>query len=204
MSVLRALFGPSKDEIWAQLSRQIGGTFTEGRWLGSSKVVLEHREWEITLDTYTVSTGKASVIYTRLRAPYVNPDAFRFHIYSKSIFSGIGKLLGMQDIEIGDAFFDEAFILQGTNELMLRQLLASPKVREYLEADPDVDFQVKDDEGWFGTKFPHGVDELYFLTLGVITDTERLKNLFDLFAEVLDELCRIGSAYEGEPGVQVS
>jgi len=31
---------------------------------------------------------------------------------------------------------------------------------------------------------------------GVIKDVERLKQLFELFAETLDHLCRIGSAYE--------
>ena len=35
----------------------------------------------------------------------------------------------------------------------------------------------------------------------MIKDVERLKALFDLFAAVLDQLCRIGSAYKQEPGV---
>lgn len=48
--------------------------------------------------------------------------------------------------------------------------------------------------------FPNGVDELYFEVVGVIKDVERLKELFDLFSETLDELCRMGSAYENSPG----
>ena len=35
----------------------------------------------------------------------------------------------------------------------------------------------------------------------MIKDVERLKALFDLFAAVLDQLCRIGSAYKQEPGI---
>jgi hypothetical protein len=45
------------------------------------------------------------------------------------------------------------------------------------------------------------VDELHFQVVGVIKDVERLKALFDLFATVLDQLCRIGSAYKQEPGL---
>ena len=60
---------------------------------------------------------------------------------------------------------------------------------------------VKDDEGWFGAKFPEGVDELYFAVAGVIADVTRLKLLYELFAETLDRLCAIGSAYERDPGV---
>jgi len=48
-----------------------------------------------------------------------------------------------------------------------------------------VQFTVKDDEGWFSTAFPKGVDELYFSVVGVIKDVERLKSLYYLFAEVL-------------------
>ncbi len=39
--------------------------------------------------------------------------------------------------------------------------------------------------------------------IGVIKDTERLKQLFDLFAEVLNHLCQIGSAYEDDPGMEL-
>jgi hypothetical protein len=42
---------------------------------------------------------------------------------------------------------------------------------------------------------------LQFQVTGVIKDVERLRQLFDLFAETLDQLCRIGSAYETQAGV---
>ncbi len=198
---LRELFGPSKDEIWSQLSQEIGADYQKGGFFTPGKVVLTHKQWEITLDTYTVSDGKTSHTYTRIRAPYVNQDGFRFNIYRKSVFSGLGKLLGAQDIEIGDAFFDEEFIIQGTPEEQVRRLLMNADICQRIQNQPDIHFQVKDDEGWFRKKFPEGVDELYFQTYGVIKDKQRLKDLFDLFALVLEELCRMGSAYEHEPEV---
>ncbi len=47
------------------------------------------------------------------------------------------------------------------------------------------------------------MDELHFQTLGVIKDIDRLALLFGLFAAVLDRLCRMGSAYERDPGVEL-
>lgn len=203
MGMLRNLFGPSKEEIWSQLSREIGAEYEESGFFKSGKVVLSHRQWEITLDTYTVHAGKSVIIYTRMRAPYVNRDDFRFNIYRKNIFSGIGKLFGMKDIEVGDSFFDDEFIIQGEPEHLVRSLLNNGKIRQLIQSQPDIHFQVKDDDGWFKNSFPEGVDELYFEVVGVIKDRELLKNLFDLFASVLDELCLQGSAYEGTPEVRV-
>lgn len=203
MGLLRQIFGPSKEEIWSQLSREIGAEYEQSGFFKGDKLVLSHRQWEITLDTYTVHTGKSTIIYTRMRVPYVNRDGFRFNIYRKNVFSWIGKLFGVKDIEIGDAFFDAEFIIQGEPEALVNRLLSNVEVRQLIQLQPDIHLQVKDDEGWFKTKFPEGVDELYFEVVGIIKDKERLKNLFDLFALVLDELCRFGSAYETNPQVRV-
>jgi hypothetical protein len=201
MKSLRELFGPSKEEIWSQLSREIGADYQQGGFFKKGKVTLTHRQWDIVLDTYTVSTGKSTVTFTRMRAPYVNKDGFRFRMYRKSIFSWLGKMFGMQDIEIGDPYFDEEFIIQGVPDTMVMRLLGNMNIRQLIQKQPDIHFQVKGDEGAFGAKFPEGVDELYFQTLGIIKDKQRLKDLFELFTAVLEELCRLGSAYENDPGV---
>jgi len=203
VGLLRQVFGPSKEDIWSQLSYEIGAEYEESGLFKTGKVILSHREWEITLDTYAVHTGKSTIVYTRMRAPYVNHDGFRFNIYRRNIFSGIGKIFGMKDIEVGDAFFDDQFIIQGEPEHLVRSLLTNGMIRQLIQNQKDIHFQVKDDEGWFKSKFPEGVDELYFEVVGVIKDGERLKNLFDLFSLVLDELCRLGSAYETDPNVKV-
>lgn len=201
MGALRRLFGPSKEEIWRQLSAETGAQYVDGGFWKGDKVEASHGQWTVTLDTYAVSTGKVTIVFTRMRAPYVNPRGFRFDIYRKSAFSGIAKWLGMQDITVGDPPFDDQFIIKGSEEHLVRELLANSRIRELVASQPDVRFSVKDDEGWFGPTFPEGVDELHFAVTGIIKDVERLKLLYELFAETLDHLCRIGSAYETGPNV---
>ena len=196
-----AFFGPNKDEVWRQLCQEIGATFVEGGAWKGNKVQAAVGPWTVTLDSYTVSSQHSQVTYTRMRAPYVNPEGFRFTIYRKSIFSGLGKMLGMQDIEIGDAEFDEAFIIKANNEPRVQHLFSDVRLRAFVQAQSKILLQVKDSEGWFGPKFPENVDELHFQVVGVLKDVERLKSLFDLFAAVLERLCKIGSAYKQEPGV---
>ena len=201
--MLRTLFGSSTEEIWRQLCAEIGAQYVDGGFWKGNKVQGAHGPWTITLDTYTISNGKTSTTYTRMRAPFVDSEGFRFTVYRKGIFSEIGKWFGMQDIEIGDANFDQDFILKSNREPKLRELLGSSKIRELINQQPEIYFAIKDDEGFFGSSFPEGVDELYFQVVGVITDLERLKLLYDLFAETLDQLCRIGAANQNAPNVSL-
>ena len=205
MGILRSFFGPSKNEIWSQIAGDIGGEFVEGGFWGKDVLVYKHGEWQILLDTYTVttSTGKttSSTTYTRMRAPYVNKDGLYFKIYREGFFSSVGKFFGMQDIEIGDPFFDDQFVIKGNNSGAIKRLLADSKVKELIKQQPRIHLEIRDDEGWFGTAFPEGVDELYFQCVGVIKETERLKSLFELFSLTLMRLVQIDSAYENDPNI---
>ena len=96
--------------------------------------------------------------------------------------------------EIGVTPFDDGFIIKATHESRVRELLRTPRIRELIAQQKDIQFSVKDDEGWFGSKFPDGVDELHFAVVGIIKDVDRLKLIFDLFAETLDQLTRMGAA----------
>ena len=202
MGLLRRVFGPSKDEVWERLAAEIEGDFVKGGFLRGSKVEARAGEWTITLDTFTVSSGHSTVTYTRMRAPYVNRDGFRFKVYRGGIFSEIGKFFGMQDIEVGEDAFDRDFIVKSADESRVRMLLSNPHLRELIALQPEIHLAVKDDEGWFATRFPDGVDELYFSATGIIKDLDRLKRLFDLFAEVLDALVDLGAAESGPANVR--
>ncbi|MBP89430.1 MAG: DUF3137 domain-containing protein [Planctomycetaceae bacterium] len=150
MGFMRQLFGPSKEDVWQQLCDETGASLVEGSFWKGGKVQARVGEWAITLDIYTVPHGdKGSTTYTRIRAPYVNKDGFRFTIYRKGLFSGLGKLLGMQDIEVGHPQFDEDFIIKGNDEKKLRALFGNATLRQLLDLQPHVHLTVRDDEGWF-------------------------------------------------------
>jgi hypothetical protein len=196
-------FGPSREEIWRQLSQEIGGELVDGGFWKKDKIQARHGSWTVTLDNYTVSTGHSHVTFTRLRAPFVSRGGFSFTIYRKGLFSELGKRLGMQDIEVGHSLaFDDEFIIKGTDEATVRSLFANPEIRRLIAEQPEIHLAIKNKDGPFD-HFPDGVDELVFHVRGVIKDVARLRGLFELFAEVLDELCRIGCAAPGDPGVSL-
>jgi len=203
MGLLRGLFGPSQDDIWRLLSNEIGGEFIDGGFWKGDIVTARVKDWMVTMDTYTVSTGKSTTTYTRIRAPYVNKDGFRFNIYREGLFGKIGKLFGMQDIQVGYPEFDNSYIIKGNDDYKVRMLFSNPRIRELIQYLPNIHFQVKDDDGWFGRSFPDGVDELYFQVVGVIKDIDLLRTLFLLFAETLNHMCHMGSAYENSSSLSL-
>jgi len=201
--MLRGLFGPSKAEIWSQIAADIGADYIEGGWFKGNGVVYQHGEWKLVLDTYTVQSNNNSTTYTRLRAPFVNKDGLYFKIYREGFFSSVGKLFGMEDLEIGDPFFDDSFIIKGNNQQKLIQLLSDRQLKDLMHEQSRIHLEIRDDEGWFGTNFPDGVHELYFSRVGVMRDINELKALFELFTHTLSRLVQIDSAYENDPNVDL-
>ncbi|MFA9398528.1 MAG: DUF3137 domain-containing protein [Clostridiaceae bacterium] len=181
------IFGKSKKEAWQELAKSISAKYVDGSLFKGSRVEYTYKDWMIYLDTYTVSTGKSSVTYTRMRAPFININNFQFKIYKKGIFSNVGKALGMQDIEVGCESFDNDFIIKGNNEESVKNLFLNYEIRDLIEKQSRIKFEVKKDEGSFGPKFKDNESELYFLVTGVIKDIDILQNLFLLFTKVLDE-----------------
>jgi len=201
--ILMGLFGPSKKEIWQQLANEIQADYINNGFWSGDRVEAHVDNWIIILDTYTVSTGKSSITYTRMRAPFINFSNFYFKIYRAGFFSGLGKILGMEDINIGYEEFDEDFVIKSNNEEKIKQLFSDKTIRDLVEMQPQINLEIKDDEGYFFKHFPEGVDELYFEVTGVMKDIDRLKELYELFAEVLKELCSMGLASAENPEVVI-
>ncbi|MDP5171457.1 MAG: DUF3137 domain-containing protein [Bacteroidia bacterium] len=197
----RPWFRNSKKEIWQQLADELGGIHEDGSTMKPGLVRAWHMDWEVVLDTYTVSNGKSSTTFTRLRAPYVNRDDFVFRIFRRNVFTDIGKTFGMQDVEVGYPEFDRDFVIQGNDERKLKMMFEHGGIRELISFQSKIDLKIREDEEQlFQPKFPPDVNELYYQTLGVLTDLRQLMDLYELFAITLDHLCEIGTAYEDDPG----
>jgi hypothetical protein len=193
--LFRELIGPVREDIWRELAKEIGADFVDGGFWSGGTVLASHGPWRITLAIVRYGRSHA----TLMRAPYVNPNGFRFWVYRKQIFSELGKMLGMQDVDVGQPEFDRDFIIQGTDETKLRQLFANARIRELISAQPHVSFGVNEPPGIFTRDVfaevpPADVDTLDFMVGGILKDKERIRLLFDLFAETLDQLYKMESA----------
>ncbi len=198
MPAHRVSFWRSREAVWRALAEKLGAEYIDAGAWKQDRVLVGHEEWTIVLDSTFNAGSKSS--FTRMRAPYVNPDGFRFTIYRRGLFSEVATFLGMQDVEVGHAAFDRQFVIKGTDDGKLRSLFDSPRIRRLLAAQSGIRLTVDDDVQTFEPAIVAAdTDELCAIVPGVLTDVRRLRLLFDLFAETLDQLCLIGSAYETAP-----
>ena len=203
VGMMRKMFHPHEDEIWAQLSRELEGEFENHQGWSQDRIRVKDGEWTVTLDVHSEPGYRAEILYTRYRAPYVNTDGFRFNIYQETVFSEIAARFSHERAEAGHEEIDKLFTIKTNNTDQLKQLFDSSRLRALLAGEPSVHLFVRESDGVFAEEFPQGVDELVLEVEGEIGDIDRLKGLYVLFATVLQRLCAIGSAYEGDPHVEL-
>lgn len=177
-------FGPSYKEIWGQAAEALGAEYNKGGFFSSAVVSHQHKNRTITLDKYTVSTGKTYVEYTRVRCDLYGKRDFKSKIYRKGFFSGLGKALGLQDIEIGFPQFDEDFIIKSNDEDLVRNVLGVQEIRSLMSSLKYINIK---------TRSKHdGSGNMEYLVPRVIKDVEAVKNIFHLFTALLDRYDELG------------
>jgi len=202
MKLRDELFGPSKADVWQQLAKELNGKYCESNYAQPTRVEVKYKMWTIVLDTNLWGSVPRPALFsevTRLRAPFKNKDNFQMVISSKGFLS---SLFGLKEVEIGLPEFEDKFIINGNDTKKLKLLFSNPKISEPLLKSKNIHFEIRDQEGQFlGTQLPDGVNELFFKVEDIIIDIEQLKIWFELFSEVLNQLCHMDSAYEDDPNI---
>lgn len=182
------------------MAAELNGKFVQGSLIVSDQIVLSHEAWVIVFDTFTKPRGNARVPYTRIRAPYVYRDDFVFEVFRKNAIHSIGLALGGVDIHIGDPEFDRHFIVRGNDERKVKQFFNNFMIRKFIAYQPEIHLRIREDQDRiFAPKFPKGINEVYFEAKGRIRNLDRLIDLYELFAESLDQLHHIGTADPDRP-----
>ena len=201
MDVLERIFGGRKNEAWLKFCEAVGADYTKGRSGQGDRLIARFRKWAIALDSLAVAAPEGgSAIYTRMWVPYINKDGFHFRIHRKGFFyRKLGRFSSSQKVATGDPDFDREFIVEGNNESKIQTLLANPRIRHLIKSQPSIDLEIRHDMDGIRSNLPDDVYQLYFQESGIIGDLGRLRSLYDLFTEILTNLCSIGSASEDEP-----
>ena len=187
------------EESWAEFCGRVDAAAAEYLRAGCARVT--YRNWCVTLDANVVPAGAAATVVTRMRAPFVGRGGFRFKLQRRDLLDALARRLRVHSSETGQSDFDREFVVRSDDDAAVRRLFADPHLRRLIQSQPSINFEARGGDGPFGASLPDGVDELVLRAPGFVTDAERLRRLFALFALILDRLCETGSACDDEPGV---
>ena len=114
-------------ETWRRVAAELGINVSAGSGMSRPTLTGTLAGFPVTIDTYVVRSGKNSTTYTRYLVAYP-PMGFDLQLKREHAFSGITKMFGQQDVEIGDDLFDDAFLVKTSDPNRARALL-TPSVR---------------------------------------------------------------------------
>lgn len=180
LAIIAYLRYQARQRAWSELAARTGLTLEPAGFLGLRLCVTgDYRGHTLTLDTFTRSSGKNSTTYTRIVLSVNNTASLRLALYEENILSPLGKALGVQDIQVGDAELDRRFMIKGQPEDVIVSLLTFGGLRDKLLQARSLNLKV---EG----------QELHFEKRGVESDVDRLQFLFDLLSELAEAIERVG------------
>ena len=112
---------------WAEAAAQLGldltggGTFSFPRMDG----LIDH--YRVSVHKFTKGSGNNQQVFTRFTVGYPTTD-FRFEISRQTKAGGfLRRMIGRQDVEIGDASFDDAFVITTADSDQLSAFLTAER-----------------------------------------------------------------------------
>lgn len=108
---------------WNTAAGKLGLFYSEGGMMQNHRMSGKIQGLPVTVETFTRGSGKNSQKYTRYRVHYDRSLVLGLRITKEGFFSGVGKALGAQDIETGDASFDNSLLIKGNSPIGVKQFL---------------------------------------------------------------------------------
>lgn len=112
-------FNSINKELAKQAKKRKG--FFNNRFIGRSNIVFYHDNNEVKVEYIPGSKYSSPYIWLTIYVG-LNKDK-KIVVYNESIFSKIGRSLGLKDIQIGSDRFDDEFIIKSNDEYFVSRIL---------------------------------------------------------------------------------
>lgn len=187
----------NKESVWQQFSTENNGLYVVGKYHNLDSVEIVYLNHKIIFDCYihyqVVRGASFETAFTRVRLEFRSPDELKFRLTSQGFIDKVGKLLGAQDIQIGDSAFDNKFMIKGNDEFKIRTILSNQNIKQILSLQKDIQIQILDKEGIFDEPIQKGYSMLYYISENVVDEIEQLNSLLKLYQALIDQLTKTGS-----------
>ncbi len=121
---------------WRNAARELGFDHVQGRMTVRPRMSGFIDDHAVTVTTVTRGSGNSRRTYTAYDVAFPQSLGFPLKLTRQSMFSGIRKFFGGEDIEVGDARFDPKVIVEGDDRSVRTFLTARrrERVRRFLSS----------------------------------------------------------------------
>lgn len=173
--------GADAKAVWPELKKHITAEPSLLRY----KARITQGKWPILvfIDIDLGGGFQSGISTTSISARLSKDPGFRFAIHRERIIDELGKLLGMQDVEIGFDAFDEKMIIKTDNEQRTHDTFADRTTRKTFNTLSNFSFhtdKVSNDEG-----------ETHYLEFSIdegLVDPVKLRAIYMAFSDVLEKI----------------
>ncbi len=115
--------GQAAQEQWRQAAQRLNLGYQPGGLGGAGSILGRMNGHRVSVSTFTKGSGNSSRTYTRYQMEYRNAVPVDMKITRQGMLQGMGKVFGMQDIEVGNPAFDDHLLVQGAVPERVRDFL---------------------------------------------------------------------------------
>jgi hypothetical protein len=143
MEALHKFSGETEAAIWQQIADDMAKQ--EEILEYAAQIEFNGREVFFDIDIDLGGGFEGGFETTTFAAPLMNPVSLRFQIHPQDWINELGKLLGVEDVELGYPEFDKAFIIKTNEKDKLKNLFADESLRESLKKYDNFELQLAHD-----------------------------------------------------------
>lgn len=126
----------SLNQAWGTVADQLGLSLTRAAWNKSPQLEGEVSGFPVKVDFHKRGSGNAKSVWTRFKlgVPFL-PGGLE--LKREGFLSGISRVFGVHDIEVGDEVFDSQVLVKGHNKGAILDFLTPDRradIRRFLES----------------------------------------------------------------------
>lgn len=122
------------NEAWREAARTLRLSYPDPSFGSPRRMEGALPTGHVAVETFQRSSGKSSAVCTRYRARYPQPLGLGLRLTREGFVSGVGKLVGVGDIEVGDTAFDSQVLVKGTDPRRVVEFLTPARRSRILRA----------------------------------------------------------------------
>lgn len=180
--------------VWRDFADSKGGRVVsdsskENDPIISVQIPVEGTQAWVTITPHSLKS-KSKGAGTTATLHYAPREHFVFSIRAEKGMDQIGKVLGLQDIQLGDQDFDHRFLIQGTDVGKVRNLFADMKLRDLLLDNGPSELRLITDGQELPAehKLPEGKHSIAYSHERTLDKFEQLEALFSVLTSVVHRL----------------